>query len=242
VTRSVWTAPEDAWIHGKISPDGRYVPYGDDNGQLLLRDLLSGADRRITSPVARGRLLIIEENTAAAAASVVISRLDGSARREALRVEAPWTLANVSLVPSRKWHWSSDRDAAFLMKARCSPSGACEDHELWRVPIEGAPVSLGTLPDPLRGATLARASADEDLLWLRQTPAGGELWQWSGRRAGERIGRIDVPDRVSLATLSRDGRHVVYVAPDRATRSPLEVLALENLLPREAGKSTRAGR
>ncbi|MBL8296089.1 MAG: PD40 domain-containing protein, partial [Bryobacterales bacterium] len=50
VNRLAWTVADGGWIEGKISPDGRYVPYVHykEGGNLFLRDLASGTDRQLT--------------------------------------------------------------------------------------------------------------------------------------------------------------------------------------------------
>jgi Tol biopolymer transport system component len=54
VTRQVWTMPAQTGIsYGAVSPDGRYLPFTDfranGNGDIFLRDLTTGTDRRVTS-------------------------------------------------------------------------------------------------------------------------------------------------------------------------------------------------
>lgn len=48
--RVAWSAPAEADVHGKISPDGRYLPFRNlvSGGDLYLRDLSAGVDRRMT--------------------------------------------------------------------------------------------------------------------------------------------------------------------------------------------------
>ena len=50
-SRVLWTVPEGAAIHGKMSPDGRYVPFGNED--LFLHDLVTGSNRRLTATPAR---------------------------------------------------------------------------------------------------------------------------------------------------------------------------------------------
>jgi len=49
--RKVLTVPDGGWIEGKISPDGRYVPYVNykDGGNLYLHDQVSGTERQLTN-------------------------------------------------------------------------------------------------------------------------------------------------------------------------------------------------
>ena len=49
--RQVWTAPFRRGIYGGVSPDGHLVPYvnWDENGDLFVHDLATGADRRVTN-------------------------------------------------------------------------------------------------------------------------------------------------------------------------------------------------
>lgn len=51
VSRVAWTVAEGGWLEGKISRDGRYVPYVHykQGGNLFLRDLVSGTDRQLTN-------------------------------------------------------------------------------------------------------------------------------------------------------------------------------------------------
>lgn len=57
VNRVAWTVADGGWIEGKISPDGRYVPYVHykEGGNLYLRDLVSGTDRQLTNTGTDGR-------------------------------------------------------------------------------------------------------------------------------------------------------------------------------------------
>jgi Tol biopolymer transport system component len=57
VNRVAWTVADGGWIEGKISPDGRYVPYVHykEGGNLFLRDLASGSDRQLTNTGTDGR-------------------------------------------------------------------------------------------------------------------------------------------------------------------------------------------
>jgi len=50
-SRRVWTAPPKADFYGKASPDGRYIPYTDwdQNGDLVVHDLATGTNRRLTA-------------------------------------------------------------------------------------------------------------------------------------------------------------------------------------------------
>lgn len=50
VNRSVWTPPSTVDIHGKLSPDGRWLPYRDlesAEGGLFIRDVIAGTNRRL---------------------------------------------------------------------------------------------------------------------------------------------------------------------------------------------------
>jgi dipeptidyl aminopeptidase/acylaminoacyl peptidase len=52
VHRSVWTPPHTVDIHGKLSPDGRLLPYREletDPGGLFVRDLTTGTSRRLVA-------------------------------------------------------------------------------------------------------------------------------------------------------------------------------------------------
>ncbi|MCC6393507.1 MAG: PD40 domain-containing protein [Bryobacterales bacterium] len=53
--RQVWTAPARRGIYGAVSRDGRLVPYvnWDENGDLFVHDLATGADRRLTNTASR---------------------------------------------------------------------------------------------------------------------------------------------------------------------------------------------
>jgi hypothetical protein len=55
--RKVLTVPDGGWIEGKISPDGRYVPYVNykDGGNLYLHDIASGTNRPLTNTGTDGR-------------------------------------------------------------------------------------------------------------------------------------------------------------------------------------------
>ncbi|MBK5290403.1 MAG: PD40 domain-containing protein [Acidobacteriia bacterium] len=57
VNRVAWTVADGGWIEGKISPDGRYIPYVHykEGGNLFLRDLVSGTDRQLTNTGTDGR-------------------------------------------------------------------------------------------------------------------------------------------------------------------------------------------
>jgi Tol biopolymer transport system component/thiol-disulfide isomerase/thioredoxin len=46
--REVWTAPVDVTVSGRVSGDGRYLPYRDDNDDLWIYDTLTNGDRRLT--------------------------------------------------------------------------------------------------------------------------------------------------------------------------------------------------
>src|SRR3990172_7340187 len=49
VTRQVWSGP-NVYIYGSVSPDGRYLSFVDqETGDLALRDLANGKDRRLTN-------------------------------------------------------------------------------------------------------------------------------------------------------------------------------------------------
>lgn len=51
-SRQVWTIPCVCDVFGDVSPDGRFVPYIDYSvgGGLVLHDLVTGTDRRLTEP------------------------------------------------------------------------------------------------------------------------------------------------------------------------------------------------
>ena len=53
--RAVWTVTDGGDIYGKVSPDGRYVPYTDwnEHGDLFLHDLASGSNRRLTDAASK---------------------------------------------------------------------------------------------------------------------------------------------------------------------------------------------
>jgi Tol biopolymer transport system component len=48
--RSVWTVVEGGDVYGKVSPDGRYLPYTnwDESGDLFLHDFATATQRRLT--------------------------------------------------------------------------------------------------------------------------------------------------------------------------------------------------
>ena len=50
MSRRITSVPVGGVGYGTVSPDGRYFPYTNwDNGDLFLRDLVTGADRRMTN-------------------------------------------------------------------------------------------------------------------------------------------------------------------------------------------------
>jgi Tol biopolymer transport system component len=50
-SRRIWTAPAKADFYGKVSPDGRYIPYTAwaENGDLFVHDVVNGTERRLTN-------------------------------------------------------------------------------------------------------------------------------------------------------------------------------------------------
>ena len=48
--RKIWTLPTEGSVEGRISPDGRYVPYIDwsQGGNLFLHDVVAGTNRQLT--------------------------------------------------------------------------------------------------------------------------------------------------------------------------------------------------
>ena len=56
-SKRIWTVPQGGDSYGRVSPDGRYVPYVNWNefGDLFLHDLVTGADRRLTNAATDGK-------------------------------------------------------------------------------------------------------------------------------------------------------------------------------------------
>lgn len=63
-SRQVWTIPCVCDVFGDVSPDGRFVPYIDYSASgLVLHDLITGADRRLTEPKTDGGAMAVVDLT-----------------------------------------------------------------------------------------------------------------------------------------------------------------------------------
>jgi hypothetical protein len=235
---------EPGWTLQAVSPDGRYL-LANQGSRLALLEPGGAAAAELSADFASGALpaaLFAPDGSAIlwaeAGGGVSVLPLDGSPLRSLTFPAA----GPIELLPA------GENGVVYALAGSCTPAGACERGDLWRLPLNAAApvqwdqipagVSFAVAPQGGRWAYEIPGQAGETGLALsapggslRQLPISGESVSglvWDG--AGQRLSVL-VAQRSGYSGKNFGSQHFIVTAQNLGTR---QLPDLEGLSPRQA--------